>query len=438
MNIYYNPSSMRSIYKYIIYTLRILTSVLTISFAACSSSDDPQPTPADKSGVKTSILIYAVASNNLSSYLKEDMQEMREGAQALDLDKSEVYIYYLTKTELPALYRISDCDKSDATESDGLPVFDKVKEYDRSQFSTDPKRIRAVIEDYLELSSAAPSNRGIIFWSHSTAWEPAFSDHTVHEKRRSFGQDQYGTQSDQCDITELADAIPEDCFDFIWFDCCYMGNIEVAYQLRNKAKYMVGYPTEVWGTGMPYQNTLQYIAGSDPDLIKASDVFADYYVKQSLPVTIGVYSLTDIEPMVQIAASRIDADIPPRFLLTNYGRRGYQFYDFGEYYKSKGLPMDVKPTGRVAYDEAMKAFDDAVMRSALDKFVLHKRSNNMLFTSTGGTYTAVNPDYFSGVTTHHFVDEETERTDYYKSLDWYKAITNTKSYNNKTPSHKKC
>lgn len=420
------------IYTYIKYALSIIAAVLIIGLSACTSADEPDPQPDDKSEAKTSILIYAVASNNLSAYLYEDIQEMREGAEKLDLDKSEIYIYYLSKTELPALYKLSDRSdrsKSDANAGDGLPVFDKVKEYDRSQYSTDPKRIRAVIEDYLELSSAAPSNRGIIFWSHSTAWEPAFSDHTVHEKRRSFGQDQYGTQSDQCDITELADVIPEDCFDFIWFDCCYMGNIEVAYQLRNKAKYMVGYPTEVWGTGMPYQNTLQYIAGTDPDLIKASDVFADYYVKQSLPVTIGVYSLTDIEPMVQIAASRIDADIPPRFLLTNYGRRGYQFYDFGEYYKSKGLPMDVKPTGRVAYDEAMKAFDDAVMRSALDKFVLHKRSNNMLFTSTGGTYTAVNPDYFSGVTTHHFVDEETERTDYYKSLDWYQTIANNTTFN---------
>lgn len=415
---------------YIKYTLRIIiTSALLISVSACSSHDDPKPDSGAKSEAKTSILIYAVASNNLSSYLKEDIQEMREGAQDLNLDKSEIYIYYLTKTELPALYRLCVNADSETATSGGLPVFNKVKEYDRSQYSTDPQRINTVIKDYLDMSSAAPDNRGIIFWSHSTAWEPAFSDHRVFEKRRSFGLDQSGTESDQCDITELADAIPDDCFDFIWFDCCYMGNIEVAYQLRHKATYMVGYSTEVWGSGMPYQTTLQHIAGIKPDLQKASDAFADYYVEQNLPVTIGLYSLANIEPMAQIAAGRTDADIPPRFLLTNYGRGAYQFYDFGEYYKSKGLPMKVKPTRRDAYDEAMKAFDDVLMQTALNKFVLHKRSNNMLFTSTGGKFTQLNPDYFSGVTTHHFVDEETERTEYYKSLDWYRAVASGTSQN---------
>lgn len=50
--------------------------------------------------------------------------------------------------------------------------------------------------------------------------------------------------------------------DIVGFDCCMMGNTEVAYELRDQATYMVASEKSEGGDGWPYQAILQ------PDLLK--------------------------------------------------------------------------------------------------------------------------------------------------------------------------
>ncbi|MDE5773724.1 MAG: hypothetical protein K2H86_04630 [Muribaculaceae bacterium] len=393
----------------------------SILVCGCSRSDEPKPNDGDKiKHRKSSILIYAVASNNLSTSLQSDMTEILNAAPKLDIDNNEIFIYYLTNKTIPALYSL-EYDKSSKSYN-----FVKKLDYDRTLFSTDPRRISNVISDYIRLTSA--DKRGLIFWSHGTGWLPYFSDHIVPDDinstnspqsrvHKSYGYDSYMGVVDQCDIIELADAIPSDTFHYIWFDCCYMGGIEVAYQLRDKADYMVGYCTEVWGDGMQYTLTMPFLATEHPDITGAAEAFANYYIRQNLAVTVGVYDLSKIEKVADIAASRFDIEAPSIIFMQNYGRSNYRFYDFGQYQKSKMIDAPAK-WSQTSFDEAMAAYNDIELNAALEDFVIYKASAEIDFNRR-----PLSLDYFSGVTMHYYSDSSDETDEYYRQTDWFKRIS---------------
>ena len=93
--------------------------------------------------------------------------------------------------------------------------------------------------------------------------------------------------------------LPDGCFDFIWFDCCYMSCIELAYQLRHKTRYFVAYPTEVYSPGLDYSAAIPELLKPVADLPAAAKTIYDYYTYRvsyaPAAVTIGVFDLSVIE-----------------------------------------------------------------------------------------------------------------------------------------------
>ncbi len=81
---------------------------------------------------------------------------------------------------------------------------------------------------------------GAIFWSHGSGWLP-----TSNLEFRSFGYD----RGLECDIIDMSDAIPFK-LDYIIFDACYMGSIEVYFEFKEKAKYIIGSPIIVPNDGI--------------------------------------------------------------------------------------------------------------------------------------------------------------------------------------------
>lgn len=381
-------------------------------FQSCDDQNEP-PKPNDENiygisdDAECSILLYAVASNNLAKALvgpNGDLKEIINIAQSMDLKKQAIWTYYLTNDSIPRLYKLVRDSKSDSI------YFKAIINYSRQQFSTDPQRISKVIEDYKNLQ---PSNsRGIIFWSHGSGWTPTFSTHKIDSQKssikRSFGWDAYNGQIDQCDIIELSDAIPENTFDFIWFDCCYMGSIELAYQIRNKATYMVGYPTEVWSEGMPYHYTIPYILKDKPDIVGAAKEFAEYFITKNLPYTIGVYKLSEMDKLAQYSESCVSADRLSRVWLHNYGRNGIgPFYDYKEYTLGQA-------------DNYNDNWDFVGFEKALDDCIEYQSASEYDF--SGRT---INPNKFCGITVHYFDDLSSPESEYYKSLDWFKKVYTT-------------
>ena len=385
-----------------------VASGLLVMASACTHSDEPAPAPDTRA---TSILLYAVASNNLAYDYADDLEELLQGMKSTDPAQADIWVYSLTNRIAPALQRV-------VRNADGSASLETVKLYTRDTFSTDPARISEVIADYTSLSAA--DQRGIIFWSHATGWQPDFSTHTVPSEASrpatgsdhdmtvsySYGADQYLGVTDSCDILELDNAIPAATFDFIWFDCCYMSSIEVLYQLRDKAPYIVAYPTEVAAEGMPYDLTIPYLARRDFDLTGAARAMTDYYLDRNQVITIAVCRTAGLDALAVEAEKAIGGTRPAMIQLQRYSRApNGPFFDFGQYSRTWG-------ESRTDGD-----WDTAAFTEALDDVVVYKAAS-----ARGFDGRAIDPENFSGISCHYFEDYEMPADDYYKQLDWYKAV----------------
>lgn len=390
-----------------------LAAAAAITFLLPACSDDPKPAPdPDPSEDATSILLYAVASNNLHYDLQDDLAELYSGMEQSKPGEADVWIYSLDLKELPSLRHV-------VRQSDGSYSSTVVKQYDRSQYSTAPERISQVISDYTTLSDA--SQRGIIFWSHATGWQPDFNDHVVpadSENHRpqstdnagqvnySYGSDQYLGTTDSCDIIELNEAIPSGTFDFIWFDCCYMSSIEVLYQLRDKAAHIVAYPTEVASEGMPYNLTIPYLARRDYDLTGAASAMSQYFLDRGQVVTIAVIDTSHLPELARLAETAVGGQRLSLVKLQRYSRSpNGPFLDFGQYTRTWGA------------NRPDAGWDEAAFTRALDATVIYKAASDYGFDGR-----AILPENFSGISCHYFYDDESEKAEYYKKLDWFKAV----------------
>lgn len=383
---------------------RFLALLFAISFVAlvpsCGKKDEP-----GESAARRTVLIYAVASNNLASDLVSDRNEMIRAAQDVVGLGSDVRVL---------LYSVPSQSAEEATlaeltkDPSGTWTFLTRKTYDRNTFSTDPDRMREVFSD---LRQGAPADRyGLILWSHGTGWIPAFSDHQVPGMQKSYGMDKYNGATDYCDIDELAAAIPDRMFDYIWFDLCYMMGVEVVYQLRGKCDFIAGYPTEDWSMGMNYDVTLPMLAAPDPDLTGAGKAFYDYYTDQNMAVTVTVMKTDGLERLADTVADIYaygQAPVSP-YGLMNYSRLKTGLYDFGQFTKKYLDSSDTEAQKLIA------AFD-----SALADLTLYAGCSTKNF---NGTQNAFDPTQYSGLSCFFPGTSDSATEDYYQSLDWARRV----------------
>lgn len=383
------------------YKLLYIFLALAAIFTSCDDSDYLRiESPREEQSREESLtLIYAVASNDLDYYFRTDTVEMIKAAEEIDLVKNVVLLYCVTRDGKAATLRR-------LVKSNKKPTFSVVKTYTKEYLSTDPKRISEVINDAISFSSA--TDRGVIFWSHATGWTPNFSDHIIGgaEKsrrdaiHRSFGSDWSEGGRDQCDIIEFAEAIPSDTFNYIWFDCCYMGSIEVVAELADKTPTIIGYPTEMGADGMPYNLTLPLLARKIPDILGASEMLFNSY-RYSF-CTIGVYSTAFLPDVAAAASEAYIFPLTSTSGIHNYGRR------------SNGPYLDFTPLTE-RWGEESTSFSKEALADAMSKFVVYKAATQKDFSNK-----TIDQETFSGITMHPFKDDGSAPSEYYKQLKWYR------------------
>lgn len=380
----------------------LFAAVLLFAFPSCRK-DYPKDQKA-----KRTVLIYAVASNNLSSYLTDDKNEMLQAAPEVKGLGSNVRLL---------LYSVASQSATEATlmelskDAYGQWDFVTIKTYDRETFSTDPERMSEVFADLREFAPA--ENYGLVLWSHGTGWIPNFSDHQIPAGlQKSYGMDKYQGVTDYCDLHELSSAIPARMFDYIWFDLCYMMGVEVAYQLRDKCDYIAGYPTEDWSMGMNYETTLPMLLSPNPDLVGAGKAFYDYYHDQNMAVTVTVMRSDGFDRLAQAAAQIYSSGTQPSNTagLQNYSRLRIGMYDFGQFTKKFLESCDGEFTA------LEKEFDEALKEMTLFAGCSTKNFNN--------TQNAFDPALYSGLSCYFPGTADSVTDSYYFTLDWPKRVFN--------------
>ncbi len=273
-------------------------------FAACSEDSETynEDTPS-----RRTILVYMAAENNLAGYYydKDDINEMLEASKTIGNDCRLIVYHDGPGTTPPYICRLR-----------GGELIDSVSL--QESISADP----AVLERILRYTrNKYPSTSyGLVLWGHASGW---IIDNRIDynvSSRRAYGGDTGNGSADKegnywMNIPDMANAIANamgtDRLTFIAADCCNMGGIEVAYELRNVTDYFIASPAEIPGEGAPYNTVIHDLFSTSPEFYRSYiDHYYDYYLQVYIELAksrsayshLSGYSL----PLVAVRTSALD------------------------------------------------------------------------------------------------------------------------------------
>jgi hypothetical protein len=204
--------------------------------------------PDDEVNYDRTVLAYIAAENSLSygAFHQQDIDEMLQAAG--DIPTNSRLLIYLDDTSNPRILSIEQ-------QSGRRPTSRVVYEYSEEQNSGDVETLRTVMEWVYD--NYPSSTYGLIFWSHGDAWLPAKAipqrSICIDNERNNYSNS--GSKMDISDVADVLAGFP--CFEFIMFDACFMQAVEVAYELRNVARYVIASPAEIPNPGAPYERMVK-------------------------------------------------------------------------------------------------------------------------------------------------------------------------------------
>ncbi len=396
--------------------LRILACVAAaIAVTACgvSGNDEPDipPTPVNPDPVNTTVLVYMAASNSLGVQKNDsmDIREMQEAARAGHFNGNRLLVYHAGYQTPQTLSEIT---------SDGKIV--RLKEYsDDGLTSIHSARMKKVIAD---AKTTAPSNKfGLILWSHGDGWlqngiddktletNPSANNGFVH-KPLAYGWGEENSR--KMKITTLARTLEQvGQLDFVYFDCCYMASVEVAYEMRKATPYIVGSVIELPAEGMPYNKTLQYLfKTSGPDLVAAATTTFDHFDQmrgEDRTCAMSVIRTAGLENLAKKTLEVYQSGIfnsyngyEPQPFMTSANCYFFDLADYVQKFADFRAPQ--------LKEEWQKAFDDTVIFSRATPYIWNR----------------VSLDRCNGLSTFLLNDEQTAINSLYYTLSWYADVAN--------------
>lgn len=250
--------------------------LMTFLFSSCGKEDHW----SNQRGYKQVLLIYLAVDNNLSA----------EGLEKLDLiakywykdEGYEIIAYLDQKNKETQLLRLDDDKK-----------FKPIRTF-QPHSAVDPKFLQELI---INLKKDFPSESyGLLYFSHASGWLPENTLNQLNntklepvinraikgrmEQKSSIGID----QGQEMELFEFAQAIPNNFFDFMVFEACYMAGIEVAYELKDKTKYILASSSELFspGFGYVYPNAINQLIGKQKNLFSFAQKAFNYWNQASL------------------------------------------------------------------------------------------------------------------------------------------------------------
>lgn len=289
--------------------LKIITflTLLLYGFSSCSDDKDHIGPDNPDGPFKKTVLLYMVAENNLSSAGYSNITNMLKGATGSNLKDNHVLVYFDPADDDPMFLQMRLNNYSEI-------VLDTIQRFDDQNSAS-----IEVMNRIINLMAAYESDSyDLILWGHATNWLPtdyaskfrvqsSEQRNQVVEATNSPGLELYAYGDDSgrfLEIAELAEAIPDNLFDMILFDACYMGSVEVAYELRNKAKNFIAAASEIISYGFPYNRVMDYLlgSGSDRDYQMICQEYYDYYNSMSGQYQSATISWTRLDRMVVLAS----------------------------------------------------------------------------------------------------------------------------------------
>ena len=355
-------------------------------------------------------LIYIAGDNNLDSYLRGVAERIRGGWLYTG---NRTLIYFDSNYAPPKLLSIRG----------GCPVYpnpfiEEVEVYEEEN-SANAEVMGRVIRRVRELYPA--KSYGLIFSSHSSGWLP---EGTLNDpgRSRSIGHDgNGGSMSDgrsEMNLDEFASAIPDGEFDYIVFETCLMAGVEVAYELRNKAKYIVASSAELLADGFNgiYPTAHNLLMETKIPLEQALTEFNTTYMShinkstRSNWATMGIIKTERLDEMAAAVADVFQnesTEISDVWSLQHFdrpaihGQRYPRFFDFEQTLE------------QIAQPEQMD-----IIKELLKEIVIWKDATPTMF---GGYTGGFEVERHSGMTIYIPQDIYMKLNESYKTTQWYRA-----------------
>ena len=322
------------------------------------------------------LLLYSAGYNSLSEYLAEDMGDLMSGDVPSSGRMNDILLIYSHQLASKGNYSVptSPVLMHVYKQADGTVAKDTLEVYPAGTCSSSASQLNEVLT-YVKDNYPAKSY-GMIFSSHATGYLPlgyytkpgdyiytpasATCDlgavqtfgkpmgvpyvEPEHDPSlpmvKSVGQDQVGTYgkyiSYEIEIEDFARALPM-YMDYILFDACLMGGIEVAYELAGRCGTVGFSQTEVLAEGFDYKTLPSHLlCGGTPDpAAVCEDYYRQYDVQSGVyrSATISIVDCSKVEPVAQVCARLFDkyrvalGEINPRDVQRYYRSDYHWFYD---------------------------------------------------------------------------------------------------------------
>ncbi len=283
---------------------------------------------------------------------------------------------------------------------------------------------------------------GMVFSSHGSGWLPAgyyyspygferdhggssrklskalnlydipqgtMADDPYAQMVRSIGQDEMYSGDVEMDVTEFAEGIPFH-LDYLLFDMCLSGGIEIAYALKDKADYLGISPAEVLAAGTyDYTKITQYLFKSpEADLQRLFKDSFDRYDKNTGDMrssTVTLLRTNGLDNLATVCKALIDkyrneiANAPARNIQGYFRENRHYFYDLEDIFAKSGAAES----------------DLAALRSAIDACIVYRAATPYFL----GTF-AINT--YSGLSMYLPCAGTPLLDSYYKNEPWNKAV----------------
>ena len=377
---------------------------LFFTFIGCTQSVHQYP--EDNPITDKTVIMYFPWTGNLTPHLYINFEDVESVLSKSGLQDDRLFVFFATSPLRASLLEITVNDgKTERVEHNIYSSLDY----------TSAQTITRVLSD---VKSLAPSRRfAMTMGAHGTGWLPVSpaasrpSVEPIHHFEfagspltRYFGGT---TSSFQTEVSALADGIRGAGLrmEYILLDNCYMSNIEVAYELKDVADYLIASTSEIMAKGMPFSLITPALFG-DTNYKSICKGFYDYYsTNTKMPYgTLAVIKTSEILSMASIMK-----EIYASFTFNEALRSGIQvldgynpavFFDLGDYVEALCDNQELK-----------QQFNDQLQRLIVDK--VHTKC---FYSMSRGAMTI---NHFSGITISDPSINPIAATK--TSTSWYKA-----------------
>ncbi|MDR1115066.1 MAG: hypothetical protein LBL33_02745 [Tannerella sp.] len=353
--------------------MKALLFIVLIFTVSCKKDNYTEQLPVNRT-----VIVYMAADNDLSGDAPVDLEEMKRSYKETGVN---LIVLMDVANEEPYLLRITEGG------SETIKVYPEFN-------SADPANMNSLLGEIIEMYPS--DDYGLILWSHGTSWLPAGM------QLKSFAKD--GNR--QMDISELVEALPLR-FSFILFDACLMGSVEVAYELKDRADYIIASFSETIYEGFPYNLIIPELTKQQPDFRKVAENYFMYYNEQENELyrsaTISVVNTRELEALAAVTSQAI---VGQAFDMTTFDRRSVQRLDvYAEQYTFDFIDF---------VNKAFPETDKTALTEQLNKVLLYKAH-------TSGFIGMYDIDTFCGLSCYIPHPSRDDLNSYYRHLNWSQA-----------------